>query len=281
MQTASADDGRVVSYAEYGDPAGTPVVFLHGTPGSRVLGRLFDDAARRRDIRLLAPDRPGYGASSPWSARTLADTGAFVAPVLDDADVSRAGVVGFSGGGAHALALAATHADRVREVDVVSGAAPRSLQNTTPATQRLLGAFARRAPSLLGGLLRAQAWVGARAPPSAVVSQYTTGDSEVTDEAAELVRRGFVEAFERHRSGAVTELRLLAGEWDVPMADVDSPVRLWHGDRDANAPLRAARALAGRLPDGDLTVVEGADHLEALLRCRSRVLDRQAADGAS
>jgi len=121
------DDDRHVAYAEYGDPAGHPIVFLHGTPGSRRLGRLFDDAARREGVRILAPDRPGYGRSSPWPTRDLSDTGAFVAPVLDDAGVDRAGVVGFSGGAPHALAVAATHGDRVTAVDVVSGATPPSV----------------------------------------------------------------------------------------------------------------------------------------------------------
>ncbi|MFB6152239.1 MAG: alpha/beta fold hydrolase [Haloarculaceae archaeon] len=117
-------DGRTVAYAEYGDPDGTPVLFFHGTPGSRVLGALYDEPARDRGVRVIAPDRPGYGRSSPWPDRTFADAPAFAVPVLDDAGVDRAGVVGFSGGGPHALALAATRGDRVTRVDLVASAAP-------------------------------------------------------------------------------------------------------------------------------------------------------------
>ena len=76
-----------MAYAECGDPGGVPVLFFHGTPGSGLLGALWDDAARQRDLRLLALDRPGYGRSDPWTGRTLADTAGFAGPVLDGAPV--------------------------------------------------------------------------------------------------------------------------------------------------------------------------------------------------
>jgi pimeloyl-ACP methyl ester carboxylesterase len=163
-----ANGRRRVAYAEYGDPDGEAVVVLHGTPGSRLFGALFDDAARRGGVRVLAPDRPGYGRSSPWSDRRLTDTGAFVTSVLDDAGVDRAGVVGFSGGGPHALAVAASHGERVASVDVVSGATTPSLRDGTPTPRRLLGVAARRTPRLPGTLVRGRRWVAecTDSPPS-------------------------------------------------------------------------------------------------------------------
>lgn len=276
---ATLDGGRTVSYAEYGSPGGTPVVFLHGTPGSRRLGGLFHGAARDAGVRLLAPDRPGYGESDPWPARTLADTGAFVAAVLDAAGVRTAGVVGFSGGGPHALAAAATLGDRVRDVDVVAGTPPPSL-GRRPPTQRALAAMAGRTPRLLRALLGGQAWVARRAPPAVVVSQYATaeGRDALAEWEAELVRRDFVEAVGRRRSGAATEFRLLAGEWEGLLDRVDRRVRLWHGGRDANVPVAGARRLSERIPDARLTVFEGADHLTTLLRSRARVPAEQRRD---
>src|SRR5690554_337385 len=41
-------DGRRVSYAEYGDPEGYPVLALHGTPGSRFKFRPADGLAAER-----------------------------------------------------------------------------------------------------------------------------------------------------------------------------------------------------------------------------------------
>ncbi|SFR56330.1 Pimeloyl-ACP methyl ester carboxylesterase [Halogeometricum rufum] len=277
VSTVTVGDGRHVAYAEYGDPEGVPVVFLHGTPGSRRLAALFDDAARRAGVRVLAIDRPGYGRSSPWPGRTLRDTGAFVTAVLDDAGVTRAGVVGFSGGGPHALAVAATHGERVRRVDVVAGAVPPSLASSKPAALRAFEVLAAATPTLARGLARVQSWVAARASPSAVVSQYTADGADVPDDVAELVRRDFVEAFARHRSGFVAETRLLSSEWDVAVESVTVPVRFWHGDRDTNVPVAGARRLADRLPNATLTTFEDADHLRTLLRAREAVFDRDGA----
>jgi len=280
LRTVPTPADRRVSYAEYGDPDGVPVLFLHGTPGSHVLGGLLTAAAERAEVRLLAPERPGYGRSTPWPTRTLVDTGAFVTPVLDDAGVETAGVVGFSGGGPHALALAATHPDRVDAVDVVSGAPPPSLEYRPPAPQRLPTVLAGASPRFLRGLLGVQAWVADRLPPRAVVSQYTatTDPSDLPPGVAERVHRDFVTALADNRRGAVTEFALLAREWDLPLDAVDVPVHLRHGDRDVNAPVAGARRLRNRLPTADLTVVEGADHLSTLLRCRASVLDRYAGE---
>lgn len=275
--TARLDDQRVVSYTEYGVSDGRPVVFLHGTPGSHLLGALFDDAARRNSVRLIAPDRPGYGRSTPWPGRTLRDTGRFVTAVLDHAGVASAGVVGFSGGGPHALALAATHGERVESVDIVAGATPPALEANPPTVRRVLATMAHRTPSLLGGLLRVQGWVARRASPSVVVSQYTTaeGAAELDDDIAELVRRDFVESVRGSQSGAVTEFRLLADAWDVSLKRIGHPVRLWHGETDTNVPVGAARDLADRLPDASMTTFRDADHLTSLLRSRSQVLNER------
>lgn len=274
-------DGDRIAYAEYGDPDGAPAVFLHGTPGSRLLGAVLDDAARRNGVRVLAPDRPGYGRSTPRPGRSPSDAASFVAPVLDDAGVSRAGAVGFSGGGAYALALAATRDDLVADVDVIAGAVPPSLAGDAPRVQRALETLARRSPALLRGLMRGQAWVAGRVRPSFVLSQYTTADcrAEIPDDTAELVARDFVEAFARTGAGFVTESRLLAEEWEFSLGSVGSSVRLWHGERDANVPVLGARRVADALPDAELTVFDDADHLTTLLRSSGPVLERHGSVG--
>ena len=277
-RTVTASNGRRLCYAEYGSPTGAPVMCFHGSPGSRVLGELFDGPARERDVRLLVIDRPGYGRSDPWPDRTLGDTGEFVTPVLDDAGVSVAGVVGFSGGGPHALALAATRPDVVTSVDVVSGSPPPALTDTASRTQRTLECFARFAPRLMKTLVRGQARLAERTSPALVVSQYTSGDGRkrVGDRAADVVRRDFVESMSRTCEGFVTESLLLAEAWGFSPADVDVPVRLRHGAADANAPIHGVKRLADELPNSRLSVIDGADHLNALLESRGAVLDEYA-----
>lgn len=264
--TCSTAGNRQLAYAEYGDPDGVPVLFLHGTPGSRRLGELFHADARELGVRLIAPDRPGYGRSDPWPERSIADAGTYLTDLLDDAGVETAGVIGFSGGGAHALALAAMHPDRVGAVDVVAGVTPPSTREKTPTPQRVLSALASATPTLLGGLFRGQAWLAARRDPSFVLAQYTDDPESIPADARTTVKAEFSEAFANSRSGAVTEFRNTAAAWGIAFDAVDAPVRFRHGDEDSNVPIANARRLHEQLPTATFHTLDDADHLQTLLR---------------
>ncbi|WP_440990899.1 alpha/beta fold hydrolase [Haloarchaeobius baliensis] len=271
---AGTPDGRTIAYAEYGAADGNPALFLHGTPGSRVLGRLYHEPARERGLRILAPDRPGYGRSDPSPDADLAAIATDLVAVLDHADVESAPVVGFSGGAAVALALAGRHSDRVEALHSVSGVAPPSLQTEQPAVQRLLGTLANRTPRLLSGLVRGQAWVADRGSPAVVVSQYTDseGAAALTGAQAETVRRDFVAGVGPQRAGFVRETRLLGESWPVGPSALSMPLHCWHGERDANVPLADARRVVDAAPSAELTVLD-ADHATALVDSRAALLD--------
>ena len=274
--TASTVGDRTLSYAEYGDPDGTPVLFLHGTPGSRLLGSLFDADARDPGVRLIAPDRPGYGRSTPWPDRSIDDAETWVADLLDDAGVDSAGAVAFSGGSAPAIAAAAGLPDRIDRVDVVAGATPPRVSETTPTPQRVLSTLAGSTPRLLGGLFRGQAWLAARLDPSFVVGQYADDPDSLPERTAETLRADFLEAFAESRSGAVAEFRNTSTPWGIELARIESDLQFWHGDGDTNVPIEGVRRLVDELPAAELRVVDGADHARTLRRATPEALLAQA-----
>jgi len=117
-------DGRVLAVAEWGDPAGLPVVAIHGTPGSR-LGRWRDPAVyRRAGVRRITFDRAGYGLSARRPGRRVADVIDDVSTIADALGIDRFAVTGRSGGGPHALACAALLPDRVTRCAAVVAVAP-------------------------------------------------------------------------------------------------------------------------------------------------------------
>src|SRR5690606_27010059 len=63
--TVPVGSDRVVTIDEVGDRGGVPVIYLHGTPESRLARHPDDGLAAAAGVRLLAVDRPGYGGSSP------------------------------------------------------------------------------------------------------------------------------------------------------------------------------------------------------------------------
>ena len=84
-------DGRRLGYTEFGDPSGIPVFAFHGTPGSRFMFRIVHEPARRLGLRIIAPDRPGFGLSDYQENRTLSDWAADVRALADKLGLDRFG----------------------------------------------------------------------------------------------------------------------------------------------------------------------------------------------
>jgi pimeloyl-ACP methyl ester carboxylesterase len=116
--------GRELTVYDEGDPAGPVILVHHGTPaaGPPFSGWVQDAAAR--GARLVAYDRPGYGASTSSSPRTVGDASIDAASIMDALDVERFVSWGVSGGGPHALACAALLPDRVAAACSIGGVAP-------------------------------------------------------------------------------------------------------------------------------------------------------------
>ena len=67
-------DGRRLGYASYGPAEGWPILFFHGTAGTRDIRRIRPGlVAQNHGARMLAFDRPGYGLSDPMPGRQIHD----------------------------------------------------------------------------------------------------------------------------------------------------------------------------------------------------------------
>jgi pimeloyl-ACP methyl ester carboxylesterase len=116
--------GRELTVYDGGDRGGPVILVHHGTPaaGPPHYGWVEDAAAR--GARLVAYDRPGYGASTAARGRTVGDAAADAAAIMDALDVERFVTWGVSGGGPHALACAALLPDRIAAACSIGGVAP-------------------------------------------------------------------------------------------------------------------------------------------------------------
>jgi proline iminopeptidase len=116
-------DGHELYWEECGDPAGKPVVFVHGGPGGGVNARTrrFFDPARYRIIQF---DQRNCGRSTPHASEPRCELSANTTwHLVDDlerlrqhARVEEWQVFGGSWGSTLALAYAEAHPDRVTEL---------------------------------------------------------------------------------------------------------------------------------------------------------------------
>jgi pimeloyl-ACP methyl ester carboxylesterase len=124
VQTIDTTDGRRLRVREAGDPSGVPVLFLNGTPGSSLMYEPHVRDAEEKGIRLVSWDRPGYGGSTRHEGRSVADDAANATAVCDALGIDRFCVWGISGGGPHALALAALLPGRCAAAAALAPVAP-------------------------------------------------------------------------------------------------------------------------------------------------------------
>ena len=137
----TTDDHRVVAFAEFGDPDGTPVITCHGGPGSRLSPKRNAKRAAAAGFRLIGIDRPGYGGSSAFPGRTIADWSKDALAVADYLDLKHFFVEGTSTGGSYCLATASAAPNRVLGVLVCCGMTDMSWANEV-AEARMEGALA-------------------------------------------------------------------------------------------------------------------------------------------
>jgi pimeloyl-ACP methyl ester carboxylesterase len=250
------DARRPLIVDDVGDPDGALVVYLHGGGDSRVSRHPDDSIAAELGVRLLAVDRCGPAVPG----RSLRSYAKDVLAVMPDGPF---GVIGWSAGGPHALAVAAVAGARARRVALV-GSMPRpELVSALPPTVRRTMRVARMAPWLAERGL--EAW-GRRPPPP-------TGDP-LTDDA---YARGRTESFREGGMWLARELAYLGRPWGFSLADVQAPVALWWGDADDVCPPAIADDYAAMLPNATLRVVPGTHQL-LFSRWREILADAVSAD---
>ena len=129
-------DGRKLAYAEFGKPDGYPVLYFHGSPGSRLDPLLLgDEIFSHFGLHVIAPDRPGIGQSDFQTNRGFSDWPNDVVFLADEVGLKQFSVLGTSGGCGYAAVCAAKIPDRLRSVVIVSRAWrmdwPEALENLT------------------------------------------------------------------------------------------------------------------------------------------------------
>jgi pimeloyl-ACP methyl ester carboxylesterase len=278
---AELPDGQTIAYAEFGDPDGMPTFYFHGFPGSRLEAALADETACSRHVRIIAPDRPGYGYSSFDPVRTIYDWPDTVGFLADHLGLDGFAVVGVSGGGPYALACAAGMPDRLTNAAVVCGLAPVS-----PATNlqgmrwpHRLGLFAARfGPCFtwpvfgLGRLFVV--------PDGERMVQFIQGHAAEPDHEFlqdEHTRRvlalSFEQAMRQASRGPAWDAFLYARPWNFDLTSIDMPVYAWYGLEDLIVPPAMGRYLERTLPNCAMHFCPGEGHFSLVFRHLGEIFD--------
>lgn len=255
------DDGTRVDVRIDG-ANGTPIVLIAGFPLTREIWNAQVDALSRTH-RAIRPELRGIGKSSapdgPYLMEVLASD---VATALDALGIERTAIAGHSLGGYVALAFARMFAERVTHLALISS----RLAADTPERAAAREALAEGVESAddIGAVV--ESFVPALTAPQTAV------------ERPDVVERVRAIAQSVEPKGAAALLRGMAqrSAADDIAPDLDVPVAVVAGARDATISLEEARAVAAAFPRGRLVVCERSGHLP-MLEEPQRVTDALAA----
>lgn len=273
LQTVEVAGGRRVAYAQWGDAGGQPVFSLHGTPGSR-LGRPADeDAVVAAGLRVITYDRPGYGASDRQPGRTVVDCVGDVVAIADDLGLDRFYVTGGSGGGPHALALAARLPGRVIRARCIVGVVPWE----TEAFDWFAGmdqmnvdefGWALEGEKVLRQELEretAKMLADVEADPARVLDGFDLSESDravLADPRQHVVIREMVTAqAAQGAAGWVDDDLAFLHPWGFDLAEITVPVEVRYGTKDVLVPAAHGEWLGRHVPGARVVVEEDAGHL--------------------
>lgn len=261
-------DGRTLRVYEAGRrySRSLPIMWRHGTPNVGSPPEPLMEAAKEAGLRWVSFDRPGYGGSTRHAGRTIADTARDALLVADALGLERFAAMGHSGGGPHALAVAALAPDRVTAVTTSGGLAPLA-----------------RAPGDIG--LDDAAWFDGMGKVSSTSLRAALGGAEVkraheavAGEGIDFTTRDWAAlAGEWGWLGTVASAGVATGKdglidddlvyvraWGADLGRITAPVLIAHGTDDRVVPVAHGRWLADTVPGAEFWALEGEGHISAL-----------------
>jgi pimeloyl-ACP methyl ester carboxylesterase len=262
-------DGRTLAWRWWGEPGWTPILRLQGTPGSRLYRNPTPAIQRDLRVRYLLADRPGYGGSTRLPGRGVIGLADDLAALLDHHKLDRVPVMGTSGGGPHALAVAAGHPDRITAVSVIVGASPLEpgeVSHLVGVNAAGYAAAERGWEDLHNLLVEVRERLLGDEGMAGVLDDAPPEDRKIMSDPAwqRLSRANTGEALRQGAEGWTDESMALHRGWDFDLSTVQPSVTWWHGDDDKNAPLTAAKRAAAQLQHVDLRILHNEGHFASL-----------------
>ena len=262
---------RILGYNQYGDLNGFPIFALHGLPGSRIWFKDDDEVSKSLGIHLITVDRPGFGISDQQKKRTILDFSDDIQELANSLGFNKYSVLGISGGGAYAAALAYRYPDSMQKCGLISSVSP--FENGKPpkdmaSENKVVFTLSKRFPWLMKFLLNQQKMMIEKQPDRYIESIMTNtkhlceADKIIMEkkENAEFILTHTKEAFKNGVQGTVSEAKLFTRNWGFNAKDIKIPIEIWHGTEDTLSPISSIKKFANEAQNSKNNFIEGRGH---------------------
>ena len=283
-QTVKLKDGRVLGYAEFGDPNGKPVLEFHGWPGSRLEAWAYDAAGKAAGARVIGIDRPGFGLSTYKRGFRITDWPKDVTEFADALGIQKFACMGISSGSPYSLVCARFIPERLTAAAVVSGVAPFKAEDEKlnpklfiEPQEIQLANMARIAP-FVARLIFAYIARGMRKDFDKAMKPFTkdmpaSDLALLEDPAAKAnMRETVLQCIRQGTKGPIASIALESRLWGFRLDDIPMHVSIWQGEDDNLCFPAGAAYMASHLKDHTMHMVPDAGHLTVVAGQAENVL---------
>ena len=257
-------DGRDLAYTDIGERGWLSVLFFHGAPMSRLHLAYLEEQFLEERIRVVSPDRPAYGGSSPQPGRSMADWVSDVAALGDALDIDRFVVAGHSSGGPYAVACAALLPQRVLAGIVLGGVTdmkwPGALEGY-PHSERELMRLSDEETAIAWCVER----FGADGSGFDDASDFEFPEPDnalfAAEQAGPVLMSTIAEAFRQGVAGYAQDVFVQGRPWPFDPSQIVVPVHVVHGELDVLIPRAHSIHTSALIPGSILRVLPGHGHM--------------------
>jgi pimeloyl-ACP methyl ester carboxylesterase len=281
-------DGRILSYAVYGPVSGTPVLYFHGTPSSRLELLLLnnyeldiEEMLHQNNLKVIAVDRPGMGLSTFNKNGTFLSFADDARELLVSLNIKNCPVLCWSGGGPYALAIAHQHPEVIKQVYINCGF-------TTRFTKKVIGEMGMnkwyfRSAKYTPFLLRTALSIIKKRKVTSAVSQKLTGlpdeDHELLKDVKHLsglMTNTVKEACRRGTEGAVHDARSYFNHFGFDIKNIHQPITYWWGTNDNTVTGIHATTIEKETVNGTVLRKTNEGHLSLYVNYMNQILQTVA-----
>jgi pimeloyl-ACP methyl ester carboxylesterase len=226
-----------LSYAEYGDRNGYPILIQHGLIASIKHPDLFERLIRL-GTRLICIARPGYGESSPYVMDNIGEWANIVSVLIDKLELSQFDVLGMSSGAPYSYAIGCKFPGKARNIFILSG---------TPALfdETVLSSWP------YGVTKNASIGEMQKLAYELFFSNLSPHDFENDDVKDSMMNDCF---------GIAQDLKIRCIDWGFRLSDVKENVFMRHSKADSSVPFTTAEMTSKLLPNCTLDIKENDVH---------------------
>lgn len=265
--TVKLPDGRKLGYAEFGDPSGRPLLYFHGGISSRLDIAFGAPLLAERGLRLIAPDRPGIGASTRNPNPSLVSWAKDVEVLMNELDLNGLPILGWSLGGPYVLVCAHRLGDRLTRVATMGSGAPLSIPGAIADLGLSIDRMIMNCPKQFRFALKLYMEVVGALPPKLVRNEtekelkHFPADLKVVQEMPiEELTDFLYESICQGGDGIIDDYWNIRVDWGFDLNEIKNEVLLFYGKEDRICPGSFGKYLNENIPNSKLIMVENVGH---------------------